>query len=626
MIYDILQYIGNVFANIFYWFSDMPVSKINLTRLNKLPKHEIIEHVKTLEIKNINTNSEVMHRLEDIELSNSNLIPMSIELYAKAFEQLGEAVREPVQNPQKIKCKKGMYVKPGFTKDDAMRTYLANQDQRLNTKPELITNDLVVKSIDAKVIESMQMPSLGVGEFDEAFNNNINKKDMMGIKKVMLKNMPFYLKRRFINTYNQILLSSKPNLISDISFGIGSYLYKEAKKGPANDIKSFRQVVSIPNSVSVMHKILANRIEAYFKQNDLLDTKIQKGGISGERFAIFEQFYKVKGVIKHANTHKKSCAVLFLDINNAFGSVSLDNLYLILEQYKVHEDFINYLKQYYAEFEYYINVNGNKTSVVRWGEAGLIQGCPLSLILFNIALNYVLVQLDNKYKATCGYSINDGLKILLIAYVDDVCICANNKQDLEIVFTEMTKLLGSINMTINKEKTALMTVNDNSPISEVFKDIQVVNRYKYLGSYVSVDGTSSESYQMLLHTLNIKLMNIDKRNISSHIKISFFEGSVLRYLQRSLMMMYDIDVKRKLKIMAIIKPYTDSWGYDKKLEIFANIDHIVDNTNDPVVKSDDLSDLVDDELDDDIIEHVVTNKINISYSEINDEFLKELKK
>ena len=95
--------------------------------------------------------------------------------------------------------------------------------------------------------------------------------------------------------------------------------------------------MAIPNILNLFHRILKNRLYDYLMANHYLNKTIQKGGIVGQKYPIFKQFFKIKNVLKDANLKKKSCVVLFLDITDAFGSIKLDRLYQILTLLQFHQ-------------------------------------------------------------------------------------------------------------------------------------------------------------------------------------------------------------------------------------------------------------------------------------------------
>ena len=59
---------------------------------------------------------------------------------------------------------------------------------------------------------------------------------------------------------------------------------------------------------------------------------------------------------------------------------------------------------------------------------GIKQGCPLSLLLFNLALEGLLQVLESRAR---GYVFENGSCVKNLAYADDLCVVAKEKEELE---------------------------------------------------------------------------------------------------------------------------------------------------------------------------------------------------
>ncbi|QKF94516.1 reverse transcriptase [Fadolivirus algeromassiliense] len=585
---------------------------VDFSHFDEMTKDQLVNYIKLLKPKQVNLPDDMTDKMKNMEIENSELMPMAIELYQKMLDTFGEY--KPTQADKNHNKKKVYFVRPKFDADVVKKT--------LNEPVQNISTPLDTTLVQpTPSIVSMKMDDITVDEFTNSFNNTLSKKDMIGINKRMLRDMPQYMKQRFVNTYNKVL--SDHSKVNNLSVGKGSYVYKASKHGSTSDINSFRQIISLPNVATQLHRILALRLNNYMQANKYIDTTIQKGGVSGQKFAIFEQYYKVKSILKHANQNKKSCAVLFLDISNAFGNIDLQNLYSVLKLYNVDQNFTNYVREFYSKFEYYIDTANIKTDTFKW-KNGLVQGDSMSPLLFIIALNYVLTHVDNQYKSTHGYAIDDKTSILLTAFVDDICIICKDLASLEIVYKRLKELLTMLGLPINKSKCAVMVANDNSTVTGDLATIQKVNVFKYLGEYVSSDGSCTESYVQFLRGLSRKCKSIDGKAIPTNEKLKLFETVVVPWIHRKTLAMYDISMTNRLKIVAVLKPYLEGWGHAGVINIFSNVMPILNDSKDAVISNVRFEDTdFDDELEQNIeVANYVLKDANIKveYSQIDDEF------
>lgn len=673
----------------------------NINQLDAYTKQQIINHIKTMKPKNINLSDEFHKTIQNIELENTKLLPMAIELYTKLLETFGE-FNSSQKNDKKLTEKKAFFVRPKFGVDAIIKS--AGTLKQVN---HILLDETLLDIKDP--LFPMNNSDISLEEYNQSFNNVLTKKDMMGINKWVLKNMSIYLKNRFINVFNQNYLNADESKLSCLAKG--NYIYKAAKHGKFDDINSFRQILAIPNIVNVFHRILSIRLSEYLLTNNYIDTNIQKGGVTGQHFSIFEQFYKLKNVLKDANKHNKSCAIVFLDISNAFGNMNLKKLYKILELHSVDKNFINYLATFYDNLEYFFDTGNLTTGTFKWTD-GLMQGCALSPLLFIFALNYILTHLDKKYKDTRGYNFGN-VKMLLTAYVDDVCIICDTMESAEIVYNDFNNLCNMLGLPINKSKSAIMAVdgkyipdinkameqllpemeqtisdiNDlyqritdvieptitnlneqstlgisdislainninineqtdiiettvkmdvvneqanivDEPNQQNFSDIKKVKVFKYLGDYLSNDGTSTESYNRFLKIFTSRLHRLDNKKCDDALKKRIFKESIIPIIQRKTMVMYDITMNDKLKIIAIIKPFMQKWCGTETVNIFYDVNTIITESKDEVIQNlvTENNDFNDDfKSDIEIANYVMkSSTIDFKYSEIDDDFKLDL--
>jgi hypothetical protein len=553
--------------------------------LDTLTKQELINHLKNMTVKKLALDEDLTRILTDadMELSNKELIPMYMELYEELSSILSEYKPTKKVGNDSI-MKKILFIKPEFKSNDVYK-------QHNELVIEVATNSLAAFTTDGQVDVStsgntgFKTGFIDMTEFNDAFNDPTIKCDMFGVSKLLLRLLPQYLKLRFINAFNKVYINHSN---FDMAVGKVTFAYKEAKNGAKTEMSSFRPIMSIPNIVSHFHRILYLRLEKYISSNNFIDTNIQKGGVSGQKSAILQQLYKLKSTITDANKHNKKCAVLFLDITNAFGSLSRNGLYNILRHYKVDEEFINYLKGFYDNYQYYVNSGANLTTDLMSFPTGLIQGCPMSPLLFIFALNYVLSNINNKFGATHSYTYNDAItRMLLLAFIDDICITCKDLDSLTQVYTELRDTMKQLGLELNHSKSGIMLIGYSEDEVKEYKldDIPKIESYKYLGEYVSRDGKINTSYTRFINVLGRKLNVLDAKEIDNKVKLDVFSKFFKPFITRRLAMMYDLDKHRKVKIFSLIKKFNVKWGNNEKLAIFPAIDILLENSDDVVIEN-----------------------------------------
>jgi len=584
------------------------VSDLNQS-FDSMDVQTILAFVKSRKFKGIKISDSFADDCASIELENRKIIPIALELHQKLLELLGEYTPPP----RHLKPAERMmfFMKPKFS--------MSELEEFLNTPTESAdpipfdSSLLVMPTDTSDLFNPMEVDVITLQEFDDAFGKKLGKKDMIGLSKLILKMVPTYIKRRIITAlnrhyFNPELAASTPSIVRV------SYLYKVARKGPLDSISSFRQIVSVNNMINHFHRILGIRFSQYMIKNQILDTTIQKGGIKGIKSAIVEQVFKIKSVLKEANASEspKPCVLHFLDISNAFGSVRLDALYQILELYGADHKFIQYLKTLYSNLTYHVGINGQTSSEIKWID-GLIQGCPLSPTLFVTLLNYVLVYLDTTLKETHGYAFDNGTKILLTAFVDDICIICNSVNHAQEVLDQFVQFAQMLGLPLNRSKSAQMMIGTSlSDLTVTHRslslaDLEIVDTFKYLGEYVSADGTSSYSYNQLLCWTIHRLKSLNKKKCSLQRKADIFNEFILPNIQKKSALMYDISTSKRYQLLFIVKKYALKW-INQELPLFIDISPLIEKSSDTVINS--LPDeLFDTDLSDniDLTNHIFKN-------------------
>lgn len=541
--------------------------------LDNMTKGQIIDFIKTLKIKSLIISPDLIDKLKSIEFKNTNLMTICIELYIKSYNIFIDIpINTGIQNQNQGKIKrKFMNVKPGFTKNDVLKT----QENKRNIK--IIEND--INNIQLPIHE-FKKNLITLDEFMDSFNDNVAKKDMIGSSKRLYQNIPEFLRRCIINTFNELYKTRKD--MNKICFGKCTYVYKGQKKGTPDNINAFRPIISIPNIVNIFHRILMIRLSDHMINNNYIDTDIQKGGIKCAKSPIFEQIFKLKETLRHANTNKKPLVITFIDIGNAFGNIDRENLFKVLEFYKVDQNFIEYFREYYNNLEFYVDCQGLKTELIKWLD-GLIQGDAISPLFFIIVMNYILKYINNKHGNKYGYEI-DNKYLLFTAFIDDIAIITNSIDGAQIVFDELNEILLSFGLPIGIAKCAIMLVNINGEFIGSLGTIQKVQRFKYLGEYISADGTCVESFNDFVRFLRGRMYGIDTKPIENYQKVEMFNTHLRPWIQRRLVMMYDLSDVNKIYITKLVREFIMKWDYlthsNTPLELFNNPLQMISESND----------------------------------------------
>ena len=120
------------------------------------------------------------------------------------------------------------------------------------------------------------------------------------------------------------------------------------KAGSPDDPSNYRPIALTSVVGKLFHKILSHRLEMYLRTNGVIDTSVQKGFVSGLP-GVFEHIYSLSAIMQDAKTNKSPLMMTFLDLKNAFGSVSHQLIFDMLNEVKVPTPFVNYVRSFYSQ-------------------------------------------------------------------------------------------------------------------------------------------------------------------------------------------------------------------------------------------------------------------------------------
>jgi hypothetical protein len=541
----------------------------NKDNLDNLTKKELIKKIQDTKIEKIDYSSKAYkNTIKNIKLENEKLLTLSIELYNKLktgcenyveeHEDILESEESNISDVRDFR-KKFSNVAPEFNQEEAIvpETVFDENKPILDDQEEIKTE--------------FNFGPITLEEFNNSFReNNKSKQDMSGLSFKMIEDLSDFNKRIIIREFNKII--ANPELVKENNFGKMVLAYKESKKGPVDKFDSFRTITAIPNIMSLFHRILTLRLNKFCVENNIIDTTIQKAGISGMKNSLLTQIIKVKNIIKiNSRVYSIGSVLNFIDIKNAFPSLHINNVCRILKLYNINDNFLNYLKTYYSSFEYYIKAK-NWTTELKFWKSGLVQGCPLSQLLFVFVLNHILKHLNKKY-INKGGKFNANQRILFIAYVDDIVLITENIKDNEQIFLELQKLLSDVGLEINLTKTNYMITGNvlNPKYLQETLNIELVKKFKYLGEFIYDDCSLDKIYNSIKYVISNKLHYLERTQAKPENMINYINCVVLPFLQKKLAVLYDLSHRNKLVLANIIKEFIEK----HKLNINTDLKYVL---------------------------------------------------
>jgi exonuclease III len=413
---------------------------------------------------------------------------------------------------------------------DELKTFYENLYNENNTLDlnmfSQFTSDIQISDDDKTLMDS----KLTVDECKEALDEMSNNKSpgLDGFTVEFYKKFWNELKENFFKCIINIFENGIMSL--DQRGGIISLIPK-GDKDP-RFIKNWRPISLLNVDYKILTKVLANRLKL------VLETVIhqdQAAYVKGRQ--IGHNIRIVQDLIDYCHILNKEGALLLIDFEKAFDSVSWNFLQHSLKEFGFGDNFCKWINIIYKDIYSSVQNNGYISDRFELGR-GIRQGCPVSPYLFIICVELLSQHIRNNQDIE-GIHIN-GNEFKVLQFADDTALILRNKKSIIKSLETLLSFGKCSGLKLNIDKTELFQLGYGKPF--VVKDLNLkwVSEFKYLGIYFSNSQKDME-YKNFRHRLdNIKnLLRIwFQRDLSLKGKVTILKTLAMSQLIYPLSMLY----------------------------------------------------------------------------------------
>jgi hypothetical protein len=223
------------------------------------------------------------------------------------------------------------------------------------------------------------------------------------------------------------------------------------KKGDKDDVSNWRPI-SMSNTIAkVYSSVLVERLANWATRNQRI-SESQKGFMPIDGCA--EHNFVLQSIIADSRRNRQQCCIAWLDLTNAFGSVPHSTIFKSLEWAGLNDEAIQVVSRLY----------NNNTTIIRSSigptpsitiNAGVKQGCPLSPIIFNLAIEPILRAVS---RPNVGYQLCNQ-KIDSLAYADDLALIAKTPAELQQLMNITGRIAAWTGLQFNARKCATLHID-----------------------------------------------------------------------------------------------------------------------------------------------------------------------
>ncbi len=258
------------------------------------------------------------------------------------------------------------------------------------------------------------------------------------------------------------------------------------KKGDSTLLKNYRPISLTNYDYKIICFALANRLQKVLK--DIIkddQTGYIKNRYIGTNARLIEEYFE------DCEKFQIPRILLFLDFEKAFDSLKWNFMMSTLEKFNFGNNFRGWIKILYNKPIISIKNNGWISRDISL-KRGVRQGCPLSALLFVIAVEIMAINIRNNNQIT-GFKFSDQ-NIKELMYADDTTLLLSDFESMKHALNTVNEFCTAAGMKLNVEKTEGILLGPLKNTMTSFKGVKFTNEaIRCLGIYLGHD--KNECYE-----------------------------------------------------------------------------------------------------------------------------------
>ncbi|BHF58340.1 hypothetical protein SprV_0100129200 [Sparganum proliferum] len=308
-------------------------------------------------------------------------------------------------------------------------------------------------------------------------------------------------------------------------WGLG-ILVSILKKGDKTRCENYRGISLIDVAAKIFAIVLLRRFQAV---RDSRTRPNHAGFRAGCGCA--DQIFTLRRILEFRHSYQQPTAVCFIDFAAAFDSVHRESLWRIVALDGVPAKIIAMIKAYYRSTTARVLVRNNLSQPFGI-RSGVRQGCILSPILFNYAIDWIL---GRALRESDGVEFAPGHRLTDLDYADDIALLASSFGDLQSMVSRVNEVAKSFGLSINAGETKVFSScipdQEKAPLRIDGCQLEEADSFKYLGEGLLPNGQSKDDIVSQIDAARWVFSSLRKclwirRDLSIATKIRAYRASV----------------------------------------------------------------------------------------------------
>ena len=361
----------------------------------------------------------------------------------------------------------------------------------------------------------------------EAAIKGMKKGKAPGMDNITIEEIEAATQGSGLKTLHQLLSTiwDKEEIPSDWKKSVITPIYKKKDK---LDCNNYRGISLLCHGSKLFSSIILQRIK---NRTEEILSEAQAGFRVGR--STVDQIFTLRQLAEKYAEFGRDIFVCYVDFRKAFDSVWRKGLWRVLRHYGYPEKIIRILENMYSETLSAVRTNGDLSDFFE-ATVGVLQGCVLSPLLFNVFLEAIMaLALDGSEKGV----VLDGNIIDNLRFADDIAATAESVVDLQEIVNRINGTSKRMGMAINEAKTETQHLGRDTKEVDISLDngsLKQSEDFVYLGGNMSQRGGTAKDIERRIGLARGVVQQLNRvwttKDISTHTKLNVYEVLVLSVL------------------------------------------------------------------------------------------------
>lgn len=285
------------------------------------------------------------------------------------------------------------------------------------------------------------------------------------------------------------------------------------KSGEKNNIANWRPITIC----SLLRRIIERALDKQLRK--IIKININQRGFMNSPGCLINTSI-IESILEKTKDTKSETTIIFLDIAKAYDSVGHNHLTNMLRSAEIPRKLQDILVNLQTSNKSYIDLGIKKSKNININ-SGVLQGAPLSPILFNFCINHIFEEISEKSIADCfGFPLPDAsAQIAVLGFADDIALIGKDVESATKLLHMVEYRFREIGLNINPSKSSAIVIEHGKlrpykfslNYSDGFSSIEKDESIKYLG--VNFSNILNFDHQTTMKKFSDKLEILTKTNL-----------------------------------------------------------------------------------------------------------------